>query len=173
MSGMLFKYLETDHKLIDEYLRRAIESPGNPDMTAYLQFRASLLRHISIEENFLFPPMLKALNGKPLPVLAQIKLDHAALVALLVPPPSRSIIAALHAILDKHNRLEEEDGGVYQILESLPADELKALLEKARSAPEVRMVPHKVSPEILDATRRVLSRAGYTLSDYESAGEVR
>lgn len=170
MTGSLFQYLESDHKRIDEWLQRAASDPDKTDMTSYSQFRAGLLRHIGIEERLLFPPLLRARDGKPLPIMAQIKLDHAAIVALLVPPPTQSIITAMRVILDKHNMLEEEDGGLYQVIEQLPPGDLSVLLEKARSAPEVPMVPHKTNPEILEATRRVLARAGYNLADYETNG---
>ena len=166
MNGPLYQYLEQDHERIEQYLNSAVKNADAVDMEAYAQFRTGLARHIGIEERLLFPPMLRMLGGQITPVMAQIKLDHGALVALLVPPPYPKIIAAIRAILSKHNILEEENGGVYQIIEQLSAAELAVLLESARSAPDVRMLPHKENPELLEATSRALARAGYSLDEY-------
>ena len=165
---MLIQYLENDHKRIDEYLHRAAAHPDETAMTAYSQFRGGLLRHIGIGENLLFPTLLQTLEGQPLPDITQIKLDHAALVALLVPPPTRSIIAALRAILDKHNMLEERAGGIYQFFKRIPGVTMDVLLQNVRSSPAVPMLPQKSTPNILNATRRALARAGYNLADYEN-----
>jgi len=168
MPGALYQYLADDHKRLDDCLQRAAASPHELDTTAYAQFRAGLLRHIGIEEKILLPSVQQSLGSKPLPLITQIRLDHAALAALLVPPPTRGIIAAIRAVLTKHNELEENQGGLYEIIERLARDELNTLLEKARSAPEVRALPHNAGPNVLKATRRALARAGYDLSDYES-----
>lgn len=116
--------------------------------------------------------MQQSLGGKPLPIFAQIKLDHAVLAALLVPPPTRGTIGAIRAILAKHNELEENQGGLYEIIERLSREELNTLLKKARSAPEVRVLPHNSGPHVLDATQRALARAGYNLNHYEPTEET-
>ncbi len=168
MPHALYQYLADDHRRLDEFLLRAVAPSDELDTIEYAQFRAGLLRHIAIEEKILLPSLQQSLDEKPLPIIAQIRLDHAALVALLVPPPSRGIIAAIRAILAKHNALEEDQGGLYETIEQLPRDEVNRLLEKARSAPEVRAVPHNAGPHVLNATRRALARAGYNLTDYET-----
>jgi hypothetical protein len=67
-----------------------------------------------MEEKILFPDARSARSGKRIRATPKLSLDHGALVALLVLTPTHSIIAAIRAILDRHNPLEEGAGGVYE-----------------------------------------------------------
>ncbi|MBI3303278.1 MAG: hypothetical protein HYZ72_14520 [Deltaproteobacteria bacterium] len=50
----------------------------------------------------------------------------------------------------------------------LAGTEAEALLAQLRAAPEVPVAPHADGPNVLNATRRALARAGYNLEDYDA-----
>ena len=137
MRSELRDFLERDHERLD-----ALLSNAPADAVSYREFRSGLLWHIGVEEKVLFP-YLRRTGGDP-QLLDQLHRDHAALCALLVPPPDRTIIEQIRAILSAHNPLEEGPGGLYQQIEN--AD----LLAQVRAFPPVRVAPH-VDTEI---TRR-------------------
>ena len=62
-----------------------------------------------------------------------------------------------------HNALEEEEGGVYRLLDHLPGAKMEALVEKLNATPAVPAAAYNARPGVLDATRRALARAGYEL----------
>ncbi|OGU31021.1 MAG: hypothetical protein A2X67_07960 [Ignavibacteria bacterium GWA2_55_11] len=160
MNGELYSYFFGDHRRLEQLLDEAEKSdPING--THYAEFRKGLLRHIGLEEKVLLPALLPRLPSGMQPVVDQIRRDHAAIGALMVPPPTRRIIGALRHILNKHNLLEETERGLYDACESLPANEVEAIVRKAREAPQVKVMPHNSSPNALDATARALQRAGY------------
>jgi len=169
MRGPLFTYFADDHRRLEELLNRAAAHPDEFEMSTYAQFRSGLLKHIKIEETILLPAAQKARGGDPLPIAAKIRLDHGALTALMVPPPSPVVIAAIRRILRDHNMLEEGPGGLYEICEQLVGNEVQAVLDKARKTSSVPLLPHNNDRFVLDATRRALARAGYNLDDF---GEV-
>ena len=94
MSGALISFLAGDHIRLDGLLERAMTAGGAVDHVAYAEFRAGLLRHISLEEKLLLPAAQRWRGGAPLPIAAKLRLDHGALAALLVPTPTPAIIAA-------------------------------------------------------------------------------
>ncbi len=171
MPGPLYRVLADDHTRLGALLRRALARPGEIDRIAYAEFRTGLLKHISIEEKILLPTAQQSRGGEPLPMASKLRLDHGALAALLVPTPTPVIIAALRAILVAHNILEEGPGGLYEICEQLAGAEVETLLARLRAAPEVPVAPHADGPGVMEATRRVLARAGYDLADYEARGK--
>ena len=111
---------------------------------SYAAFRHGLLRHISIEERVLFPELRKRRGTTPLE--QKLHRDHAALAALLVPPPSSAEIYQIAAILTVHNDLEEQSGGLYELIESLAGDELSSLMERVHAIPDVPVAPHVDTP---------------------------
>ena len=111
MSGKIHRYLAADHERLDGLLERAMSDPDNIDAAAYAQFRSGLLKHIGMEEKVLFPAARKQRGGEPLPIAAKLRLDHGALTALLVPTLTAPIVAAIRAILEAHNPIEEHLGG--------------------------------------------------------------
>ena len=159
--GVLYTYLSHDHDRLDRLLERAAAKPGVVDMEPYAEFRKGLLRHIAMEEKIVFPAIAKMQGGKQAVMAERLRLDHGAIAALLVPPPSASIVATIRSILRVHNVLEEQEGGLYQLFEQLAGPDAEKLLEKLRSTPEVPVVPHNDRPGVLDATRRAVARAGY------------
>ena len=128
MFGTLYRFFAEDHDRLDGLLRRSITESGAIDRDAYAEFRAGLLKHISMEEKILLPAVQGLRGGDPLAVAATLRLDHSALAALLVPTPTRTIIAAIRAILGPHNAREEGSGGVYECCEQLVGAETEALL---------------------------------------------
>jgi len=170
MIGPIHRFLAEDHIRLEDLLARAIAGPGGFDLNAYGEFRAGLLRHIGMEETILIPAAQSAGGRDQLPMAAKLRLDHGALAALLVPPPSLDITAAISAILSGHNPLEEGSGGLYETCEHLVGNGVEALLEVLRNAPYPRLKPHVSGPGILDATRRTLTRAGYDLDELVSRG---
>ncbi len=153
--------LAEDHALLDGLLQHSLTEAGLINHAAYAEFRAGLLRHISLEEKLLLPAAQRLRGGEPLALAAKLRLDHGALAALLVPTPTPAIVAALRRILAAHNVVEEGPGGVYECCERLAGAEVEALLAQLRAAPEVPVAPHSDGPEVMDVVRRALVRAGY------------
>ena len=135
MTGVLHEYMAADHDRLDRLLERAVASADRFDLEAFEEFRAGLLRHIGIEEKILLPDARRRRGGERLPVAARLRVEHAAIASLLVPTPDRALVEELRKILVPHNRLEEGDGGVYQMVETIAGADASALLERARSAP--------------------------------------
>ena len=127
------EFLTRDHERLDALLTRALD-----DEASYRDFRSGLLWHIGVEEKILFPIMRTALGDSEL--LRQLHRDHAALGALLMPPPKREYIEQIRAILEAHNPLEEGPGGVYDTLETVA--NVDAVMEQVRAYPPVRVAPH-------------------------------
>ena len=166
MRGSLYEFFVNDHRRLEDLLDKSTSAPNGYDMTAYGEFRSGLLRHIKMEETISLPAAQKARGGTPLEIEGKIRLDHGALTALMVPPPSQMIIGALRAILASHDLLEGQPAGMYDTLEELTGGEAEVLVTRARTTPGVPVHPHNDAPFILDATRRALARAGYNLDDY-------
>lgn len=169
MPRTVFGYLAADHDRLDALLKRATATPESFDMGAYEEFRRGLLRHISIEEKIALPAIARLQGGTQSPLAERLRLDHGALAALLVPPPSAAIVRTLFSILAPHNALEEANGGIYWLLDMLAGAEAAEILRQMKSAPEVKVLPHNRKPEVLEITRRALERAGYRLQDGEAA----
>jgi hypothetical protein len=136
--------LAADHERLDALLAGAIDGDGVVDVPTYVEFRRGLLRHIGIEEGILFPEIRRRRGASELE--RQLHRDHAALAALLVPPPSRAEIEQIREILRQHNPLEEEPGGLYAEIDQLADPELDALIARARAYPEVALAPHSDTP---------------------------
>jgi hypothetical protein len=163
MSGPLTDFLAGDHARLDGLLRRAMTEASMIDRTAYAEFRAGLLKHISLEEKILLPAAQRWQGGDPLPMAAKLRLDHGALAALLVPTPTPAIIAAIRTVLTAHNTVEEGPGGVYERCEQLAGAEADALLTQLLAAPEVPVAPYSDGPQVMSVVRRALARAGYDI----------
>src|SRR5262245_29009946 len=119
MFGVLYQYLSADHDSLDQLLDRAMSKPSVIDFESYSHFRKRLLRHISIEEKIVLPAITKWQHGRKPALADQLHPDHAAIVSLLVPPPSPSIILTLKSVFAVHNPLEENAGGLYDVFETL------------------------------------------------------
>ncbi|HEY0592020.1 MAG TPA: hemerythrin domain-containing protein [Thermoanaerobaculia bacterium] len=157
MASVLHEYLARDHDRLDAHLRAALRDDGSIDEQHYAEFRRGLLRHIGIEQKILFLELKRRVGESEL--VRQLHRDHAALSALLVPPPTREGIETIRAILDAHNPLEEVPGGLYEIFEEATGEELDALMEKVRAYPEVPMAPYSDTPLLREATEKLLREA--------------
>ena len=166
MNGPLYKFFVEDHRRLEKLLNRAAAGAPKYDMAVYGEFRVGLLKHIKMEENVIIPAAQKVREGRPLEIAPKIRLDHGALVALMVPPPSPTIVKAIRGILAGHNRTEESQGGLYDLCERLVGEQVNELMKEVENVPGVPVLPHKTGPFILDAMKRALERAGYNLDDY-------
>ena len=164
MNKPLYQFFTKDHRRLDYLLDKATEDINNIQMTYYHQFRTGLLKHIKMEEKILFPAAQKANGNVPLPLAAKLRLDHGALTALMVVPPSREMIKVLRYVLDKHDLLEEEPGGMYDVCEKLTEGETNHLLQQLEKIAEVPVHPFNEAAYALDVAKRTLLRAGF---DYD------
>lgn len=160
MNKQLYQFFTDDHRRLDELLEKAISHPDNYEMEYYEKFRTGLLKHIKMEEKILFPAAQLANNNKPLDKAAQLRLDHGALTALMVPTPFADLIKVLKFILEVHDRVEEE-GGVYDVCEGLTSHQTDELLGQLRQVAEVPVHKHNDAPIAWQAAERAVIRAGY------------
>ncbi|UVT17746.1 MAG: hemerythrin domain-containing protein [Nitrospira sp.] len=160
-AGPVTRFLMDDHRRLEALLQSAVLSTGRVKQGAYDQFRAGLLRHIGMEEKILLPAAQRLGGGEPLSIAGQLRLDHGAIVALLMPTPTAGIIATLQTILMKHNVIEEGPGGLYEVCDKLVGGESEHVIAKLRAAPEPAVLPHSDTPAVLGAVRRALERAGH------------
>ena len=163
MAGKISQFLCADHARLDDALRRATADATRIDHTAYAEFREGLLRHIGMEEKILFPAARSARSGKRIRATAKLSLDHGALAALLVLTPTHSIIAAIRAILNRHNPLEERAGGVYEKCEQALGAEADQIAARLQNTPPVKVKRYNDSVIALESARNALGRAGYEL----------
>jgi len=161
LRGRLYKLMAGDHARLDNLLAEAAKGAGAASTESYRRFREGLLRHISIEEKILLPAVQRHRGGAPLPLAEKLRLDHGALAALMMLPPSVSPFRAVRAVLDAHNPLEERPGGVYEQCECLIESELDEVLLQCETAPRVPVSPWVDSSKVFVAVKRVLVRAGY------------
>lgn len=148
MPGPIHQFLTSDHTRLDELLARSLANPDAVDLAAYAQFRAGLLRHIAIEEKVLFADARARRGGDPLPVTKQLHADHAAIASMLVPPPTHALLAQIRSILEEHNPLEEDPGGLYDLCDQLAGAEIDAVLARMQAIPPVRAAQHLDEPRV-------------------------
>ena len=161
MNKPLHTFFTNDHHRLEALLEKATEQPETINMEYYHKFRTGLLRHIKMEEKTLFPASIK-MNKKVMQnLIPRFKLEHGALTALLVPPPTHSIINAIRHVLEKHHFAEEENGGLYDVCEALTQGQTEELLAVLEKVEEVPVHPPNPAPIAIEAARRALLRAGY------------
>jgi hypothetical protein len=153
----LAELLSQDHDRLDALLVAALRADGTIDEQAYDGFRRGLLRHIGIEERLLFP-VVRRMQGASA-VIEQLHRDHAALAALLVPPPAATGIAMIRDILAHHNPLEEGDGGLYRHVETLAAGDLPKLLESVEAFPQIPVAPYSDTELLRRSTEQLVREA--------------
>jgi hypothetical protein len=108
MMGPITEYLVADHRRIGALLARS----GEGDRAAHDELRVALLRHIGMEEKILLPALVA--RGEDVAALArQLRLDHSALGAMMVPSPSPALVGRIVELLAIHDPLEEAEGGLY------------------------------------------------------------
>lgn len=150
-AGPITRFLTQDHERLDRLL--ALET--------FEEFRRGILKHIGMEEMILLPAVKKLRGGEPLPIAHRLRLDHGAITALLVPAPTAKTVAALKAILDKHNELEEAEGGAYALCDQAVGAQASDLMAKLQNARDIPPAPHADGPHVMATVRRALTEAGY------------
>ncbi len=151
-QGPLQRFFASDHRRLDELLRRAVAGHGPLDLACFGAFRAGLLRHIGMEEKVLFAVARAARGGRPLPIAARLRVDHGAIAALLVPTPTRALVAQLLSVLGPHNRREEEPGGAYEACDqALGTAAAERLVDhELRGFPEPPLKPYNDQPAVFE-----------------------
>lgn len=152
-------FLEADHRRLESLLDRACVEADRIEPAAYDEFRLGLLRHIAIEEKVLLAEAKRLRGGEPLPAAARLRLDHAAIAAVLAARPIPEFVRELRALLDVHNVVEEGPDGVYAQCERLAGDGLPALLERVYAVPAVRVAPYSPPERIRGEIARALRSA--------------
>jgi hypothetical protein len=142
------RFLTEDHDRLDSLLRRALARPGEVDREPFDAFRVGLLRHIGIEEKILLPAAREARGGDPLPLARRLRIDHGAITSLLVPTPTPAIAAELRSILEPHNVVEEEPGGLYETCDTLLAGRAAELVSRMKAYPPVKVNRYQDGPTV-------------------------
>jgi iron-sulfur cluster repair protein YtfE (RIC family) len=168
MNGILYEYFVHDHRRLESLLNRATQQAAEIDLSTYSEFRAGLLRHIGIEEKILMPMIKRLQGGTPYPSADVLRLEHGALAALLAPVPNRQIVAALHSILDCHNRREECENCLYAVCQNLFGDQIDRIMDEIASYPAVPTAPYADLSRVREATKRALQRAGFDFDRFEA-----
>jgi len=171
MNRRLHAFFTNDHRRLEALLDGAFARPGHIDHALYDQFRAGLLRHIGMEEKILFVAAQEANGGEPLPVQAKLRLDHGALTSLMVIPPSVELTRVIRHMLDLHDQIEEEPGGMYDACEQLTKHQTDALLERLALVKGTPVHPPNPSPKAIGAARRAMARAGFNYDALGGPGE--
>jgi len=146
--GPITRYLTDDHDRLDALLRSALARPGEVAREPFDAFRAGLLRHIGIEEKILLPAAREARGGAPLPLARRLRVDHGAITSLLVPTPTPAIAAELRSILEPHNLVEEEPGGLYEACDTLLAGRAAELVARMEAYPAVKVARYQDGPAV-------------------------
>jgi hypothetical protein len=166
----LHRFFAADHGRLDALLQRSIAVPGQVDLAPFGEFRAGLLRHIGMEEKYLFVIAKAARGGRPLDLAARLRVDHGAIAALLVPTPTPAIVEQLLSVLVPHNRREEGPGGVYESADAaLGVFEAERLVAELESFPEPPLKPYNDAPGV---AKHIAETLALSRRQWEAAGET-
>jgi len=158
--GRIRDLLEADHARLSDLLETA-GSGAAVDLGVYQRFRGGLLRHIGMEEKLLLPAVRKVRPGVEDPRVArQLKLDHAAFAALLVPTPTPQLIGKIRRLLALHNAIEEGPDGYYAECESIVGQDADELYARLKMAPPVALAAYRDGAKQVEAIERCLLAAG-------------
>lgn len=165
MDRPIYNFFTKDHERIENLLNKAVENPDDIDLDIYHRFRTGLLTHIKMEEKTLFPAAQSGNGGEPIPLAAKLRLDHGALTSMMTVPPDKNLIKVLRHILEIHDRLEEEEGGMYDLCENLTKIQTDEVMKKLSEVTEVPVHPFNTHPVVFGAMKRALLRAGFDYDD--------
>lgn len=165
MNLPLHNFFTQDHRRLESILEKAIQTQPEIDLALYSEFRIGLLTHIKMEEKIFFLAAQRANDNVPLPFAAQLRLEHGAITALLVPSPTQELVHVLMHVLDKHDEVEEKQGGMYEACEKLTQQETQELLLQLKAVTPVPVHPHNDAPIAMEAAKRALLRAGYNYDE--------
>jgi hypothetical protein len=156
VPGAIHRFLQEDHARLDGLLARVVDASGSIDVAIFDEFCAGLFRHIAMEEKVLLAGAAKLRGGAPLEIERQLRADHAALGALMVPTPTRDTIASIRSILAEHNPIEESPGGLYDACERLFGTECEEALGRLHAVAKARAPRHLDGPHIQDGVAKLL-----------------
>jgi hypothetical protein len=165
------EYLERDHRRLEDLLAAATHDLSAVDMAVYDEFRAGLLRHIGIEEKIVLP-LLRSVAGCGFDMEAQLRLEHGAIAALLVPPPTSELLFALIGLLQRHNHLEEDPDTLYQLLDECARAAGVDILRKVMEFPEVPISRHINNPHAVEPAKRAVARSGHDFQALVEEGRI-
>ena len=155
------EYLIEDHRRLETLLTGAMRN-GTLDHEQYNLFRAGQLRHVAIEETLVLPTVRQHNGG--FFGDRQIHLEHLAITALLLQPPSDEVLHVLRALLEKHTFLEETNRTLYDALDACCAERHPELLQRMQEYLTPPVPENAGHPDGLASVRRAVARAGY---DYD------
>lgn len=159
--SVLSDFFTEDHRRLEEIFAGATKDKTSVDLDKYHAFRVGLLTHIKMEEKILFVAAQKANGGTPLPLQTKLRLDHGALTSLLVCFPTPEVIRMINHIMEEHDILEEQQGGMYEACENLTQNETMELLQKLKNVTPVPVHPVNEAPYVLEVAKRAVKRAGF------------
>lgn len=151
-------YLEADHRRIEDLFESAC-SNERFDPLAFARFRASLLRHIAIEEKLLMVAVREMRGDQPLNRAHQLRIEHGAISSLLVPPPDLDLCKEIQSLLDPHSAKEEGPDGVYAECEQVLGERSESLGVEAAAYPQVRVAPYRSLPGMSRTAAQALASA--------------
>lgn len=161
MNQPIYHFFEQDHRRLDQLLDQACANGSTIDLDLYNEFRIGLLRHIKMEEKILFPVAKQEDPEQMAALIPRYRLEHGAITALMVPPPTFDLVKVIRYVVEKHDLAEEEPGGLYEICENLTAQHSEKILQQLYSAETVPVHPPNPTPIAIESARRALARAGY------------
>lgn len=165
MNKPLHQFFTENHQRIDQLLDKATAKPEEIELGYYHQFRTQLLRHIKMEEKILFPAAKRADLTVAQNIIPRYRLEHGAITALMVLPPTPLLLGVIQYLLEIHDTAEEEPGGLYDVCEELTHGQTEELLAQLRTTEEVPVHPPNPAPIAIESARRALARAGYDFDD--------
>ncbi len=153
MGGSIREFFKADHERLDTLARRAGADPARFDREAFDAFRDGLLRHIGMEEKFLFPMIRRAAPRAGLEIsasyLKRFRIEHAALTSLLVGTPNADLLLEILSILTPHNRAEEEPGGLYERCDAMLGSDAESVVARLQEYRGPRLRPYQDNPRVL------------------------
>jgi hypothetical protein len=91
MHGKVYRYLVNDHARLDALFERAVARPDTIETSAYAEFRAGLLKHISMEEKILLPKLKGCVAARGFPSPRNFAWTMALLPPFSCLPPHRRL----------------------------------------------------------------------------------
>ena len=169
MRGAIFEYFAADHARLDALAKRAGD-PAGFDREAFDAFRGGLLRHIGMEERFLFPAVRRARAGEVEATLKRFRVEHAAIGSLLVGTPDAALLFEIQSILTPHDQAEERPGGLYEACDDALGSDADSLLVRVRAYRGPKLRPYQDHPRVLRSAKDAL-RVASTGEKPKPAGE--
>jgi hypothetical protein len=163
--------LASQHRSIEHLFLSSTTDPEAVDASMYDEFRSKLLRHIAIEENIVLPLLRKHLRGG-FPMELQLRMEHDALAALCVLPPSPEVLYSMHSLLIRHDRLEEAHGTLYDLFDDCVRREPENIAEHIATFRQSATPRYINNPLALEYARRAIARAGYDQSELIEEGRA-